>query len=416
MKEIMTDKNYVRTVSSAKAELWHRLKRKLTHLDIELTERCNNNCVHCTINLPVDDEQARLRELTTDDLKKILKEAAALGCLSVRYTGGEPLLRPDFNELYLFAKRLGMKVILFTNATLLTEETVALLKKYPPGEVVEVTVYGMSRETYEAVSRVKGTYEAAFRGIRLLQENDIAFIVKGAFLPQNKADVEEFETWAKTIPALDHAPSYSMFFDLRTRRDSEAANERIRRLRPATAEAVAMLTRDHDSYFKGMREFCGKFMRPSGDPLFSCGAGRKSGTVDAYGRLQVCMLLRHPDTVYDLRCGTLEDALDHFFPNVLASQAQDSDYLQKCAGCFLKGLCEQCPGKAWAEHGELDKPVSYLCEVAHEQARHLGLLGKDEFSWQVSDWRRRLDDFVKSTENYQTINQSSSEREGECPR
>lgn len=72
---------------------------------IELTERCNNDCIHCCINLPVNDSAAKGREMTTDQVKTILKEAADLGCLEVRFTGGEPLLRPDFEELYLFARR-----------------------------------------------------------------------------------------------------------------------------------------------------------------------------------------------------------------------------------------------------------------------------------------------------------------------
>ena len=406
----------MRTVAAHESDLWSKLKRKLSHLDIELTERCNNACVHCTINLPENDLAAQRRELGTDELKRILKEAAALGCLSVRYTGGEPLLRPDFKELYLYAKRLGMRVTLFTNATLLDEEIAALLKKYPPGEVVEVTVYGMTRATYEAVSRAKGTFDAAFRGIELLRQYEIPFIVKGAFLPQNKADVEAFEAFAKTVPWLDHAPNYSMFFDLRTRRDSEAANERIRHLRPIPDEAIAHLTRDRERYFKGMREFCGKFMRPPGEKLFACGAGNHSGTVDAYGNFQVCMLLRHPDTVYNLRSGTLEDALDNFFPKVLAARTQNPDYLQKCAICFLKGLCEQCPGKAWAESGQIDEPVSYLCEVAHQQARLLGLLDENEYSWQVNDWQARIERLTGAPLQINNNNPSSSERNGECPK
>ena len=85
---------------------------------MELTERCNNNCIHCCINLPVDDKEAQSQELTTAEWKSLLEEAASLGCLSVRFTGGEPLLREDFEELYLVARRLGLKVLLFTNATL----------------------------------------------------------------------------------------------------------------------------------------------------------------------------------------------------------------------------------------------------------------------------------------------------------
>ena len=107
---------YIVRLSSQESPLWETTRPVLMELDIELTERCNNNCIHCCINLPADDSIAKKRELSTAAIKDILKEAASLGCLSVRLTGGEPLLREDFEELYLYARKLGLKVLLFTNA------------------------------------------------------------------------------------------------------------------------------------------------------------------------------------------------------------------------------------------------------------------------------------------------------------
>ena len=74
-------------------------------------------------------------------------------------------------------------------------------------------------------------------------------------------------------------------------------------------------------------------------------------------------------------------------------RAENPDYLARCARCFLKGLCEQCPAKSWTEHGTLDTPVEYLCEVAHAQARYLGLLEEGEIAWEVDGWRERLRSF-----------------------
>src|SRR5208337_1889172 len=120
---------------------------------------CNNNCIHCCINLPVNDGRARAREMGTDQVKDILTQAADLGCLTARFTGGEPLLRPDFEELYLFARRLGVKVIIFTNGRLITPVLADLLARIPPLVTMEVTVYGMREESYEAVTRVSGSFE-----------------------------------------------------------------------------------------------------------------------------------------------------------------------------------------------------------------------------------------------------------------
>ena len=109
----MSDFSFVRRVKMHQAR---PIKAQLGSLDIELTERCNNDCIHCCINLPANDAGAKARETSTTVLKDILFQAAELGCLQVRFTGGEPLLRRDFRELYLCARKLGMKVLLFTNA------------------------------------------------------------------------------------------------------------------------------------------------------------------------------------------------------------------------------------------------------------------------------------------------------------
>jgi radical SAM protein with 4Fe4S-binding SPASM domain len=382
--------SYVTRISLNKASLWKNSKPILGRLDMELTERCNNNCVHCCINLPADDLEAKRRELTTEEIKKILQEAVSLGGMTVRFTGGEPLLREDFEELYVFARRQGLKVLIFTNATLITPHLADLFHRIPPLEKIEITVYGMKKSSYEAVTRVAGSYESAWQGIKLLLERKIPFVVKGALLPSNKNEIDEFEKWATKIPWMDKPPSYSMFFDLRCRRDDEKKNQRIRDLRLTPKEGLKILARRKDSYIKEMQEFCAKFMHPSGDKLFSCGSGIGGGCVDAYGYFQPCMMLRHPDCVYDLKSGSLKDALENFFPKIREMKAKNPEYLKRCARCFLKGLCEQCPAKSWMEHGTLDTPVEYLCEIAHLQARFLGLIKNNEKVWEVEDWRDRI--------------------------
>jgi len=390
---------------------WRDKRPLLGQLDIELTERCNNACIHCLINRLEHDSEARAREMDTAFVKDVLRQAADLGCLTVRFTGGEPLLRDDFEELYLFARRLGLRVILFTNARRITPELAQLLARIPPGRVVEVTVYGMHAASYDVAAASRGAFVEFWRGVELLREYNIPFIVKQSVLPPNRGEIAEFEAFAATLPRMEKMPGYAMNFDLRARRDNPAKNRFIQTLRLTPDETVAMLARD-PNYRKGMSEFCGKFMGPPGDKLFNCGAGH-GACVDAYGNAQMCMGLRDPATVYDLRGdgvgaglapalgrpqGTpLQYALTEFFPRLRETRATNPDYLNRCARCFLKGLCEQCPAKSWQEHGTLDTPVEYLCEVAHAQARYLGLLGANERAWEVEAWRKRIKNLAAGT-------------------
>lgn len=356
----------------------------LNRLDIELTERCDNNCIHCYINLPADDDQARERELSTEEWKHILKEASSLGCLDVRLTGGEPLLREDFEEIYIHARRLGIKVLIFTNARRMTPRLADLLSRMPPLEELEVSLYGIKKETYEAVTRIPGSFEEAWRGVNLLIEKKILFLVKNAWLPPNKKEIREFESWAMALPGMKRLPFYSVFFDFHARRNPEK-NRLISSLRIPPKELVAFLSGRNASFFEEMKEFCSKFSIPQKDLLFTCGAGRGSGCVDAYGRFQLCLPLRHPETTYDLKNGSLRDALMNFFPKVQGLKALNKDYINRCSRCFLRALCEQCPAKSWMEYGSLDTPVEYFCLLTHEQARQAGMLKKDEKAWEVED-------------------------------
>jgi len=385
----MGDQGYAVVRSFAQNPLFSGKRPLLGHLDIELTERCNNACIHCYINLPVRDKEAARRELTAEQWKNILSQAADLGALSVRFTGGEPLLRPDFTDIYLFARRLGLQVILFTNGRLITPELVDLLARVPPLMKVEVSVYGMRPESYDAIACVPGAFTEFRRGVDLLWERRIPFVVKSVLLPPNRAEMAEFEAWAATIPWMEQYPTYAVFLDLRTRNDSPARNRRIAGLRLSPEDGVLLAARREETYRSGMSQFSIQFMRPPGDRLFSCGAG-ESGCVDSYGMYQMCMTLRHQDMVYNLKQGTLRDALTRVFPRLREMRATNPVYLVRCARCFLKGLCEQCPGRSWAEHGTLDTPVEYLCQVAHAQARYLGLLSEREFAWEIRDWQQRI--------------------------
>lgn len=368
---------YVRRVTQQPESLGSRL----LHLDIELTERCDNDCIHCCINLPAGDETARAREMTTDQVKDILQQATDLGCLEVRYTGGEPLLRPDFEGLYLYARRLGLRVLIYTNARRVDRRLAELLQHTPPLVPIEVTVYGMHKESYEAVTRSPGSFAQFRRGVDLLRQHGVPFVVKGALLPPNRSEMAEFEAWARTLPWMEKPPSYSMFFDLRNRRDNEEKNELIRSLRVTPEEGLRILARDEAAYRTEMEEFASKFMGRADDRLFACGAGRGI-SIDAYGRAQPCMGVRAPELTVDILSSSLVETLERF-KSLGDMRATNPQYLRRCAVCSLKGFCEQCPAKSWTEHGTLDTPVEYLCEVAHVQARFLGWLGEGEKGWKA---------------------------------
>ncbi len=307
----------------------------------------------------------------------------------MRFTGGEPLVRDDFTELYLCARRLGLKVKLFTNARRITPEIAALFARIPALEKIEITVYGMQAASYDSVACVPGAYQEFRQGVQNLLDQGVPFILKGALLPQNRHEMAALDAWAMSLPWMKAPPGLAIFFDLRGRRDSAARNRVIGQLRVPPEEGVALLARRSANYRAEIQQFCTRFMGPAGLALFTCAAG-ENGCVDAYGQYQPCMLLRDPSVTYSLHSGSLHNALTSFFPRLKELKAANPLYLERCARCFLHGLCEQCPAKSWMEHGTLDTPVEYLCQVAHAQACSIGLLESGEQAWEVLDWRQRL--------------------------
>lgn len=374
---------YIEKVNLDRFPLWEKMKGKglLSQVSMELTERCNNNCVHCYINLPADDEEAKKKEITFAEIKGIVDEAAEMGCISWHLTGGEPLLREDFPDIYLYLERKGMRVTLFTNANLVNSETANLFRKYPP-QSLEVSIYGLSQKTYEVVTRDLGSFDAFKQGINLLKENRIPFTLKAAALPQNFHEIEEMRDFAKSLTG--QPLGLVLQLNLGSRFNNGSKRNLIKRLRLPSEKVIEVLKQDEKRYRKDIERFCQKFLgAPQDNHLFSCGAGVGGCHIDAYNNFQLCMLLRHPDCIYSLRKGSFKDAWEKFIPRVRETRANNKKYQEKCQRCFLKSFCEQCPAWSWMEHGVLDEPVEYLCEIAHTEAVWLGLLREGEKAWEV---------------------------------
>ena len=133
----------------------------------ELTAGCNFNCRMCYIH----DRNAVPRangELTAEQWLQIGQQAAEAGTVFVLLTGGEPLLRGDFAEIYTGLKRLGLMVSVNTNGALLTGETAALLERNPPMRL-NVSLYADSAEGYRQVCGTDA-FELVVANIRRMKQ------------------------------------------------------------------------------------------------------------------------------------------------------------------------------------------------------------------------------------------------------
>jgi radical SAM protein with 4Fe4S-binding SPASM domain len=327
-------------------------KRIPLDASIDLTYRCNNKCVHCYCNLPEHDVTAKSSELTTEEVKKLLDGLASLGTLWLLLTGGEPLLREDFEEIYMYAKKKGFLITFFTNGTLIDDKTVELLSKYPPF-VVEISLYGATKETYEKVTCVKGSYERCMTGIRKILHKGIKLKLKVMALTINQHEIYAMDRMARELGC-------DFRFDptLNKRMDNNTFSDPVKyRISP---EDVVRLDKAFPKRIEEWEKFCDKFLGEpvKDDRLYKCGAGLVTMHVNPYGMARSCMMVKDGFSVREHEVSWIWDK------GILSAISQKKDFSSPCDDCDLGNLCGQCPAWSVLESGDIKKKVTYLCDIA----------------------------------------------------
>lgn len=320
----------------------------------EATYGCNLNCVHC-FN---PTHTANSRELSTDDLKHVIDQLAAAGTLYFGFTGGEALTRPDLFELLVYAKGKGMLVSLLTNATLVTPDKadrLAALELYR----VDVSLYGATAATYEAVTRVQGSFAKFVRGLDLLLERKIPVRLKTIIVTLNAHEMDamrafsesrglHFEFLTNIQPKANGDPD-----PLQYRVTPEVAaqlweEQTLRRNPDGTRRRYETTAHDDDA--------CGMTTRGK---LFTCGCGRSSCGISPYGEMNLCVAYHLPQ--YDLKLGSVAEgweALKHYVDDAQPR----SDF--PCPTCPVERTCDRNVNHAILEMGDPNACVPYHLELA----------------------------------------------------
>ena len=254
---------------------------------IELTRRCNLRCVHCYNNLPLEQGPARRAELTCEEHCRILDEITAAGCLWLLFTGGEIFARPDFRDIYTHARHNGLLITLFTNGTLITPAMADFLAAQRPF-AIEISLYGRTRNTYERITRVPGSYDRALRGIRLLAERGLPLMIKTMAMTMNRHELRDMQQFVET----ELGQKFKFDAMLNPRLDYGQGPLAVR-LQP---EEIVALDLQYPERMSEWKQFCEHMQGPFHDPqqkdaLFDCGAGHQAFAVDPFGGLSACLTL-----------------------------------------------------------------------------------------------------------------------------
>lgn len=320
---------------------------------LELTRRCDLRCTHCYVGDRAAGAVNGPPELATRRWHELLDEITAAGCLHLLITGGEPLLHPDFPALYRHAKGNGLVVTVFTNGNRVSGPILDLWRDLPP-HIVEVTLYGATAATYEAVTRVPGSFERCMAGVRALAEAGLPLRLKTVLLTTNR---HEF----KTMKGMAEALNAPFRFDAAVfpRLDGDRAPLS---LRVAAKEAVDLEFSDPErprKYLKHLRRFEGATVV---DSLYRCGAGMTLFHVDAAGRLQPCLMVGDPS--YDLTDGDFETGWREVVGRLRERRTPEGF---RCRECRMNTLCGYCPAFFGLETGAEDTCSEYICAMGRER-------------------------------------------------
>jgi radical SAM protein with 4Fe4S-binding SPASM domain len=310
-------------------------KRAPVEVSIEVTRRCPLECQHCYNNLPMSDPAARASELTLEEHVRLLDE----------------LVR-------------GFLVTLFTNGTMINERIADYLAEWRPFSI-EITLYGATRETYDKLTQIPGSYDRCMRGIRLLRERGLPLKLKTVPTTINHHEVYEMKRMAEEDFGVDFK------FDplVNPRIDCSQAPLAVR-LSPA--EVVGLDFQDTQRREEWRRiatiEASSPVPAQAETRRYTCGGGMYGCAIDPVGEMSICVLSHQQS--YSLRRGGF---LEGWNGRMLEIRNQERVRPTICDRCRIHSLCSMCAANGEIENGDAESPVDFLCQVAHLRAYALGI-------------------------------------------
>lgn len=335
----------------------------------ELTIRCNLKCKMCLFRHD-DSENPKLisEELSAEEWIDIAKQISEAGTIGLLITGGEPLIRPDFCKIWEEIYKLGFVITLYTNATLVNERVMEVLRKYAPHKI-GVTIYGASPKTYEEVCGNGMAFEKMIEGVKLLRTLPSVFefrttIVSGNFEDSKLIDqlVEREFGWDGGVKqacpinkavrgACADVESYRVSPELDVMMKRERLLEVMRKYIGETFDEKKIQIEYQNDCLVKDDEYKSRYS------LFGCQAGISQYTVTYNGLLVACQMI----DVFsiNLKENCFAKAWCEFPTKVRIPKTE-----QKCTECDYKESCQACYASRYAETGDFNRCSEYIYRFA----------------------------------------------------
>lgn len=323
---------------------------------IEIISQCNFRCVHCYI-----ENKCRKDILTFEEIEDFGNQIIRMGCLYVVLTGGEVLLHPDFERIYLFFIQKGVCVSVFTNGSLINDKIINLFTQYPP-RVVEITMYGFNQDTYKLVTK-KNLFENVKKNVLSLKNNGINVLLKMFVINENYKDFQSVYQFA-----IENKISFKFDSLIIANKDSREMNYQIseNHVLELSQKVIGEDRKYNDETYNYVMNY-------RYNKLYQCGAGRNSCWLKSNYHLRMCNFLSCVE--FDLRSCTGFEAWQQMKLYIEEDIAESSD----CYKCVYRTYCDYCPAKSYVTYNTTDMNFhqSVYCKVAQMRYRE-EKIGKHE--------------------------------------
>ncbi|MCQ2492828.1 MAG: radical SAM protein [Lachnospiraceae bacterium] len=316
-------------------------------------------------------ENSPRKMLTKEQWLSVARQAKEEGMLYLLLTGGEPLLWPDFWELYEELIQMGLLVSINTNGSMIDEAAVERFKKYPPNRI-NITLYGGNDDTYYDLCQTRYVYERVDRAINMLQKAHIQVKLNGSLTPDNIHDLAEMVAYAER-KGLIYEPVTYMFPPIRRDENLVGQNERFTPKEAAHHNGEAFRLRFGEEMFqKRMRSIIEGTVPPPGldenciDPMdgtVRCRAGKASFWITWDGLIGPCGMMTKP--MLELNYESFKTTWEE-----LVQVTNDIRLSGICTKCENQKLCHSCAAMALAETGSHEGIPTYLCEMVDEMKKY----------------------------------------------
>ena len=341
---------------------------------LELTPLCNMKCDMCFVRLSLAEMKQKGRLRGAEEWIGLGKEMKDAGTLFVLFTGGEPLLHPEFKKIYLAFKQMGMILTINTNGTMIDEQWADFFADYPPRRI-NLTLYGKDRHTYQNLCHYPEGFSKALRAIQLLQDRNVDIKVNGSITPENVEDIDEL---FYIVDQLDTVWKFDTYMYPASREQENSFNEKTR-LTPEEAALARVKLMEKSQGREKFSAFAQHFLRQGKDETgeyavgkVKCRAGRSSFMINWQGMMRPCVMLSAPEeSVFDIGFMTAWKRIIEKFGKVRLSA--------KCSTCTMRKVCQTCAACAVLETGNFEGVPEYMCRYTKETLRLLqAALGEEQ--------------------------------------